>query len=117
MTVLVEWPHRLRDVLRSVLPSDLDTPACLSLSRVFGNFYRHLFRVLPRQEFGFLHNAFESFVAQDWKGLVRGQHRYFSSATRRNSQWMPAQEAVKTARTTDRRILELARHGVVKARF
>jgi hypothetical protein len=33
-----------------------------------GIFYRYLFRVLPRSEFGFLHDAFERFVIEDWKG-------------------------------------------------
>ena len=44
-----------------------------------------------RSEFGFLHEVFESFVVEDWRGLVRGQHRFLSAATRRNSQWMPAE--------------------------
>jgi hypothetical protein len=42
-----------------MLPSGADNPAALKFSQVFGNFYRHLFRVLPRSQFGFLHNAFE----------------------------------------------------------
>jgi hypothetical protein len=70
-----------------MLPPEADNPAALSFSEIFGNFYRHLFRVLPRNEFGFLHDVFETFVIEDWPGLIRGQHRYFSAAVRRNSHW------------------------------
>ena len=49
--------------------------------------------------------------------MVRGQHRYFSAATRRNSQWMPADEAERTARTRAARISELVRHGQIEGMF
>ena len=46
-----------------------------------------------RATVGFLHEAFERFVIEDWKGLIRGQHRYFSAAVRRNSHWVTVNEA------------------------
>ena len=92
-------------------------PAALNFSKIFGNFYRHLFRVLPRSEFGFLHDAFEKFVIEDWKGLIRGQHRYFSAAVRRNSQWVTANEAEMMAHTAGGRIWDLARQGQLDAIF
>jgi TniQ len=69
--VLRAWPRPLREVLRNMLPPGVTDPASLNFSKIFGNFYRHLFRVLPRSEFGFLHDVFESFVIEDWKGLIR----------------------------------------------
>jgi hypothetical protein len=95
----------------------LEDPAALTFRIIFGNFYRHLFRVLPRSEFGFLHDAFERFVIEDWDGFIRGQHRYFSAFTRRNCQWMAANEAEKTARTTSERIMDLVRRGHIQGRF
>jgi hypothetical protein len=91
--------------------------ATLHFSDIFGNFYRHLFRVLPRREFGFLHDAFERFVIEDWNGLIRGQHRYFSAAVRRNSRWVTANEAEKIVRMTCSRILNPVRQGEVDAIF
>jgi hypothetical protein len=117
VAVLRDWPRPLRDLLRSMLPTEAANPATLNFKAIFGNFYRHLFSVLPRSEFGFLHEVFESFVIEDWKGLVRGQHRYFSAATRRGSQWMPADEAEKMARTAGRRILDFVRHGQIEGMF
>jgi hypothetical protein len=116
-TMLGDWPRPLRTVLRHMLPPETANPAALNFSGIFGNFYRHLFRVLPRNEFGFLHEAFELFVIEDWKGLVRGQHRYFSAAVRRNSRWVTVNEAERIARTTGARISDLARQGQVDAIF
>jgi len=115
-SLLRDWPRPLRDTLRQMVPQSA-TPAALNFSNVFANFYRHLFRVLPRQEFGFLHDAFEKFVIEDWKGFIRGQHRYFSAAVRRNSHWVTANEAERIARVTGARIVELARNGQLDAVF
>jgi hypothetical protein len=116
VALLRDWPRPLRDVLRRMIPQSAN-PATLNFSETFGNFYRHVFRVLPRREFGFLHDAFEEFVIEDWKGFIRGQHRYFSAAVRRNSQWVTANEAEKIARMTGTRIWDLAHNGQLDAIF
>jgi hypothetical protein len=110
VALLRDWSGPLHEVLRRMVPESAD-PSTLNFSDIFGNFYRHLFRVLPRREFGFLHDIFEQFVIEDWKGFIRGQHRNFSAAVRRNSHWLTANEAEKLARTAGGRILELVRHG------
>ena len=74
-------------------------PAALNFSESSGIFTATCFVFFPRSEFGFLHDVFERFVIEDWKGLIRGQHRYFSAAVRRNSHWVTADEAEKIART------------------
>lgn len=116
VALLRDWPQPLREVLRQMIPQSAN-PATLNFSDIFGNFYRHLFRVLPRREFGFLHDAFEEFVIKEWKGFIRGQHRYFSAAVRRNSQRVTANEAEKIARITGTRILDLAHSGQLDAIF
>ncbi|HVO59832.1 MAG TPA: TniQ family protein [Terriglobales bacterium] len=117
VALLRDWPSPLREVLRRMIPVEADESAVLNFKAIFGDFYRHLFCVLPRSEFGFFHDAFERFVVEDWKGLIRGQHRYFSAATRRNSQWMPAEEAERTARTRAGRISALVRRGQIEGMF
>jgi len=116
VALLRDWPRPLRDTLRPMVPKSA-SPGTLHFSDVFANFYRHLFRVLPRREFGFLHDAFEKFVIEDWKGFIRGQHRYFSAAVRRNSHWVTANEAERIARVTGARIVDLARNGQLDAAF
>lgn len=117
VALLRKWPAPLREVLRHMLPPDSPHPGDLNFSEIFGNFYRHLFRVLPRSEFGFLHNAFERFVIEDWKGLIRGQHRYFSTAVRRSTRWLATDEAERIARTGRGKILDLVNDGRVEALF
>jgi len=114
---LRDWPRPLREILRHMLPPDPHNPATLNFSEIFGNFYRHLFRVLPRREFGFLHDVFEKFVIEEWKGLIRGQHRYFSTATRRNSNWVTVNEAEPLARIWGGRLLDLVRQGQLEGLF
>ena len=114
---LRDWPRPLREILRRMLPPDPDNPAILNFKDIFGNFYRHLFRVLPRREFGFLHDVFEKFVIEEWKGLIRSQHRYFSTATRRNSNWVTVNEAEPPARTDGNRLLDLVRQGQIEGIF
>jgi len=115
--ILRDWPRPLRVILRHMLPPDGENLAAMKFSKIFGNFYRHLFHVLPRREFGFLHDAFETFVIEEWKGVVRGQHRRFSTATRRSSYWMTVSEAEPLARTCGGRILDLVRQGQLKGIF
>jgi len=114
VALLRDGPRPLREVLRRMVPESAD-PATLNFSKIFGNFYRHLFRVLPRREFGFLHDVFEQFVIDDWKGFIRGQHRYFSAAVRWNSQWLTANEAEKLAHTAGGRILDPVHQGLLES--
>jgi len=116
-SILMDWPRSFREMLRRMVPGQIKSAADLSFYDVFGNFYRHLYAVLPRKEFGFLHDAFEEFVVQDWKGLVRGQHRFFPNLTRRNSQWMPAQEAETTMHMTSKRLGALVRNRELEGIF
>ena len=117
VAVLRDWPRPLREVLRHMLPPESTHPASLNFSAIFGNFYRHVFRVLPRSEFGFLHDLFEKFVIEDWKGLIRGQHRYFSAAVRQNSPWVTAGEAERIARTGGGKVLDAVHQGQLEALF
>ncbi len=38
------------------------------ISKDFGNFYRRLYKNFPRHTFGFLHTAFENYLATQWDG-------------------------------------------------
>ncbi len=116
VALLRDWPGPLREVLRRMIPQSAN-PATLNFSGIFGNFYRHLFRVVPRREFGFLHDAFEEFAIEDWKGFIRGQNRYFSAAVRLNSHWVTANEAEKIAHVGGTRIWDLAQNGQLDAAF
>jgi hypothetical protein len=68
--------------------------------------------------FGFLHDVFERFVIEDWNGVIRGQHRYFSAVVRRNSPpWVTAGEAERIARVGGGKILDLVHDSHLEALF
>ena len=117
VSLLRDWPHPFHDALRRMLPPDADDPGALSFSRIFGNFYRHLFCVLSASESAFMREEFEQFVVTDWKGLIRGTHRHFSETVRARSQWVCANEVEKTAQTSSRRVMDLVRTHQIKGAF
>ena len=100
-----------------MIPPEADNPAALNFKAIFGNFYRHLFCVLPRSEFEFFHDAFERFVIEDWKGLVRGQHRYFSLPNAPEFPMDAGTGGGKDGTDTGQRILDLVRHGQIEGIF
>ena len=114
---LRDWPRAWHKVLNGMITEKMENAAALSLGDSFGNFYRHLFYALPRIEFGFLHEGFESFVIEDWKGVVRGHNRTLSAGTRERSTWMAAQQAAAKAQINYVRIVELVRQGRIEGIF
>lgn len=48
-------------------------------------------------------------VVAEWKGLIRGNHRYFSPSVHAQSHWVCAHDAEQLARTTSNRIMDLVR--------
>jgi TniQ len=117
IAVLRDWPRSWCRVLSRMVPEKTQNAAALSLSDTFGNFYRHLFYALSRNEFGFLREGFEAFVVEDWKGVVRGHCRAVSAGTREQSIWIPAQQAATKARIDFQRIRELVRQGKIRGIF
>lgn len=115
--MLIDWPQSFRDTLRRMADEPSHDPPGLNFHKVFGNFYRHLFDVLPRKEFGFLHDAFEIFVAEDWNGLVRGQHRWFSGTLRTSTKWITASEGQKVYGVAKKLIKGLVRRREIKGIF
>jgi len=114
--LLIDWPLSFRKMLKCKVPK-VESVATLNFHEIFGNFYRHLFCALPRTEFGFLHEAFENFVMEDWQGVVRGQHRWFSTAIRKNTAWMAAAEGEELAGIHSQRLGALVRKGDLDGLF
>ena len=106
---LKDWPRSWCKMLRRITLEKTQNAAELSLGESFGNFYRHLFYALPRSDFGFLHEGFETFVVEDWKGVVRRGSRTLSAGTREKSMWIPAQQAAQKAHLNSARVADLVR--------
>jgi hypothetical protein len=115
--VLRDWPRQLREALRRMLPAQRERAADVSFRDVFGNFYRHLLRVLPRADFGFLQEAFEEFVVEDWNGVLRRNSRCISFAIHRSTPWIPTDEAERLTHTVKGTIWGLVHTGELEGFF
>jgi hypothetical protein len=100
-----------------MMPREAESAADVNFRDVFGNFYRHLLRVLPRADFGFLQDVFEEFVVEDWNGVLRRNSRSFSRAVRRSTQWITTDEAERRAHTVKGTILALVQTGELEGFF
>ncbi len=115
--VLRDWPRQPRAALGRMMPERVESAPDVNFRDVFGNFYRHLLRVLPRADFEFLQDAFEEFVVEGWNGVLRRNSRSFSRAIRGSTQWITTDEAEGTAHIVKGTILELVRTGDLEGFF
>jgi hypothetical protein len=114
---LSEWPNGFYEVLSRAMAFRSPTTPRLSFSQAFGTFYQYYLKVHFRKEFQFLQNAFASFAALQWQGVIRGQHRAVGTETKRTAQFLPAAQASKAAGISVARITTLVRQAVIKGVF
>ena len=113
--LLRDWPHRFHAILRDRVPVHVENPIAQTLRGVFGLFYGQMSRSFSRNEFGFIHKAFEDFVSKNWTGIERG--KFFSKVTRENSQWVAAKQVAILIRAGSGRVADLVRTSQLKGVF
>jgi hypothetical protein len=116
-TMLSDWPLSFRQTLRRTIPDGVERAARAKFNDVFLHFYRHLFGGLPRNDFRFLHDAFERFVMEDWPAPMHQQHGCFTSAVSRSARWIEGVRAAKAMHISHRRIRTLVRDGQLQGLF
>ncbi len=118
-TTLSQWPsnylERLQEANQKYQVTDVYDK---KIAEAFGNYYRHLFKVLKESEFDFLRSKFEEFLNAKWDGLIRGQHRLLTHEVRETQHWISASQAIETLGIkSDRKMLRrLAEDGVIKGK-
>lgn len=114
---LSEWPIRHIEQLKAATERyRVDEKYDRKVAQAFGNYYRHLYRVLNEPEFLFLKSTFEDFLNMEWDGLIRRQHRYFGEAIRDSQSWILASQAAALVdcRVSVKSIRSLVKSGVLK---
>ena len=112
---LSEWPIRHIEQLKAATERyRVNEKYDRKVAQAFGNFYRHLYKVLNEPEFSFLKTTFEDFLNTEWDGLIRRQHRYFREAVRDSQSWILASQA---AALVDCRLGVKSIRSLVKAGF
>ncbi|MEM9510909.1 MAG: hypothetical protein AAGA16_25115, partial [Cyanobacteria bacterium P01_E01_bin.35] len=97
------------------------------IARDFGNFYRRLYKNFPRQTFGFLHEAFENYLATQWDGgylnskLGRIEMPENSDqlcwCAERNRKFLSGVETAKLLKITEAWVLRSLECGTLKGRL
>jgi hypothetical protein len=106
--LLANWPQSFHEMLRRMAPGDITAPMTRSIEDTFGKLHKKMTVMFTRAESGFLHDAFEDFIARHWKGSRRG-HRHL------DSQWIVAAEAGRVIGT--RSVKSLVHGGALKGIF
>lgn len=106
--LLANWPQSFHEMLRRMAPGDITAPMTRSIEDTFGKLHKKMTVMFTHAESGFLHDAFEDFIARHWKGSRRG-HRHL------DSQWIVAAEAGRVIGT--RSVKSLVHGGALKGIF
>lgn len=117
INVLSEWPSAFHERLRALLPKSITDRNAVTLRGCYGDFYQFLLDAAHEGDFRFLIEAFRDFVARDWPGVIRGQHRLVSESMRDRMRWIPALQAARLAGLTAGQVTDLARNGKLKGIF
>jgi hypothetical protein len=90
----------------------------IGISKDFGNFYRRLYKNFPRHTFGFLHKAFENYLANQWDGgylnTKLGRIQMPDDVDRK---FLSGVETAKLLKITEAWVLRLVECGTLKGRL
>ena len=116
--VLTNWPNNYHSQIHAANGNyKIEDEYDKKLAVAFGNYYRHLFRVLAGDEFNFLREAFETYLGAEWNGLIRGQHRKLSDTVKMGKNWIMVSEAAKMAdRLSEQALRILVKEGHLKGK-
>ena len=88
------------------------------IARDFGNFYRRLYKNFPRQTFGFLHTAFENYLATKWDGgYLNSKLGRIEMPNGRDRKFLSGAETAKLLKMTEAWILRLVECETLKGRL
>jgi hypothetical protein len=88
------------------------------IARDFGNFYRRLYKNFPRKTFGFLHTAFENYLATQWDGgYLNSKLGRIEMPGNIERKFMSGVETAKLLKMTEAWVLRSVECGTLKGRL
>ncbi|EAW36769.1 TniQ family protein [Lyngbya sp. PCC 8106] len=106
------WPENFFAFLDWRKNQELPSPRSIGINKDFGSFYRKLYTDFPKPTYSFLHEAFETYLTQNWDGgylNVKLSRLHESICEHRN--FIPATEAAKQLGTSEASIVRLVQLG------
>ena len=88
------------------------------IARDFGNFYRRLYKNFPRHTFGFLHTAFENYLATQWDGgYLNSKLGRIEMPDDGDRKFLSGVETAKLLKMTEAWVLRSVECGTLKGRL
>lgn len=110
--LLEDWPRNFHAMLASIHRTQEATP---SLRRAFSPIYRVLYGELNAPCFQFLRDAFESYLHENWWGIVCKRNRSLRPETVENHPRLTFRDAAKQAGTSPAMVRHLAQGELIES--
>lgn len=107
--ILFDWPHALHRTLDRLQAAAAGEKA--GLMELFRQAYSYLYKGLKESAFAPVRDAFESWLAEHWKGGVARRNRRLSQDLLEKVQWIPGSVAAETLGISMARLKFLIREG------
>jgi hypothetical protein len=104
--VLGTWPQGMKSLMERLRGGAREEDSG-RLGKAFGGFYTALYKAFGAPEFGFLRDAFESYVAECWTGPIARRNRRLDAAVLDAVAWIPANHACRILEVSRRRLNQL----------
>lgn len=107
--ILFDWPHALHATLDRLQAASPDEKT--GLKGLFRQAYIYLYKGLRESSFTPIREAFESWLAEHWKGGLARRNRRLSAELLEKVQWIPGNVAAETLGISMGRLKFLIREG------
>ncbi len=115
---LQEFPHGFERFLEWYKNRSSHPERDTGIARDFGNFYRRLYKNFPRQTFGFLHEAFENYLATQWDGgYLNSKLGRIEIPDGSDRKFLSGVETAKLLKMTEAWVLRSVECGTLKGRL
>ncbi len=110
--ILFDWPNAFHQTLNRLQAASADDKA--GLSGVFKQAYTYLYKGLTGNAFSSVREAFESWLADNWKGGASRRNRRLSTDLLERVQWIPGNVAAESLGISMARLRFLIQDGVLE---
>ena len=112
--ILDQWPKSFHMMLDS-MQNRQESISSGKFPGRFGNFYSLLYRTFKGPEFNFLHNEFESYVAENWRGSFGRRNRRIFEKVHQRMAWIPANVARKILGISNLRLNDMIKDRLIRS--
>lgn len=112
---LADWPRGFYAMLDRAL-KDRNRPQALGARQSYGQLYHYLYHALRSDRFQFLHDAFETYLHENWQGLFDGRYRSLSNKTRERGKYISTTAAAGHLGMKATRVHALVRLGTIQGK-